>query len=137
MSTCHDSLPDFPSDVATAPLVTLDLAKLLQDEESESSAFYSAAQELGFFYLNLKTSPFGAEMIECAEQLRLLAIRFSNLPREEKDKYSQESIGPFYAWRYKETDQVDAQGNMKYSESYNVCLFETYSLICRSRKTTS
>jgi isopenicillin N synthase-like dioxygenase len=118
--TSHHTLPPFPSDVPTAPLVTLDLPKLLADDQAESAAFFQAAQELGFFYLDMRTSPLGKEMITCSEELRLLAIRFSELPREEKEKYSQESIGPFYAWRYKESNELDAKGNKKYSETYNV-----------------
>lgn len=118
--TSHHTLPPFPNDIPTAPLVTLSLEKLLSKDNKESEAFFKAAQDLGFFYLDLKDCPQGQELIASSEELRELAVRFFNLPRAEKEKYSQEKIGPFYAWRFKDSEELDSDGNKKYNEGYNV-----------------
>jgi len=50
-----DDLPPFPIDVPTAPLLRINLSKLLKGDESEVDRLWKASCELGFFYLDLRT----------------------------------------------------------------------------------
>ncbi|GAB7341311.1 hypothetical protein MBLNU457_7581t1 [Dothideomycetes sp. NU457] len=51
-----DDLPPFPSDVPTAPLLRISLSKLLKGDETEVDRLWKASCELGFFYLDLRSS---------------------------------------------------------------------------------
>ena len=51
-------LPPFPLDILTAPLHRLSLANL-RSSPDESNRLFSAAKDLGFFYLDLRGDPLG------------------------------------------------------------------------------
>ena len=49
-----DDLPPFPKDVPTAPLLRIELCKLLGGDEAEIDRLWRACCDLGFFYLDLR-----------------------------------------------------------------------------------
>ena len=48
-------LPSFPKDVPTAPLLRVDLKKLLEGNREEEERYWRACCELGFFYVDLRS----------------------------------------------------------------------------------
>ena len=120
--TSHDQYPPFSSTVPTAPLVSIKLSALESGDASESSAFFEACKDLGFFYLDMVGSELGESIVEESEKLHALQQEFFALPRESKDVYTQEKIGPFYAYRPIEQKDlpVDKDGQPRRNESYNV-----------------
>lgn len=48
------NIPPFPTDVPTAPLLRISLAKLIAGDEEEGERVWKACCELGFFYLDLR-----------------------------------------------------------------------------------
>ena len=118
--TTHHTLPPFPDDITTAPLVSVSLAKLEAGDSAESDAFYKACQGLGFFYLQMDGSPLGEEIVKEAEQLHALQKVFFERPKSEKDKFGRDIIDPFFAYRWAPMMWTDVDGQPKRNESYNV-----------------
>ena len=58
--TQYPNIPPFPDTVPTAPLLRISLAKLLNHDAEEEGRFWSACCDLGFFYLDLRSSDTGA-----------------------------------------------------------------------------
>lgn len=86
--------PPFPDTVPTAPLLRISLQKLLQHDVEEEDRFWSACCDLGFFYLDLRTSSDhvngdvdGEGLLRDADALFEVAREFFDLPVEEKVKY--------------------------------------------------
>jgi hypothetical protein len=121
--TSHDKYPPFASNVTTAPLVTISLSKLEKNDPAESAAFFEASKSLGFFYLDMNGSELGERMVIEAEKLHALQVEWFKTPKEEKDEFRQEKIGPFYAYRPIDQKEMDDDGLPKRNESYNVCSF--------------
>ena len=96
VATTHHLYPPFPDDITTAPLVSISLQKLQAGDESESKAFYDAAKNLGFFYLNLEGSRLGERIVDGAEQLQQLQQDFFRQPTEDKEQYLREKIDQFF-----------------------------------------
>ncbi|EJT97454.1 Clavaminate synthase-like protein [Dacryopinax primogenitus] len=119
VGTIHHTLPSFPEGLPTAPLVSVNLARLESSDPSESEAFYTACKNLGFFYLDCTGSKLGEEIVQGAEQLHALQQVFFNLPAEEKERYGQ-SMDKFYAYRYTELDIRDPNGVPLRTENYNL-----------------
>ncbi len=118
--TTHNTLPPFPGDIRTAPLVSISLAKLENGDEAESKAFYEACKNLGFFYLDMMDSNLGVTMVEEAEKLHEIQQEVFRLPKEEKDRYGRDQVDQFYAYRFTALDIPDEDGSPRRNESYNV-----------------
>ncbi|KAJ7236388.1 hypothetical protein C8J57DRAFT_1376794 [Mycena rebaudengoi] len=108
-TTCHHLTPPFPSDIPTAPLVSISLAKLESGDEEESNAFFGACKNLGFFYMNTEGSELGNNLIFEAEQLH-----------EEKEEYAREKIDPFFGYKHGELKIKAQDGRPKRNETYNM-----------------
>ncbi|KAL1310664.1 hypothetical protein AAFC00_000930 [Neodothiora populina] len=54
VSLGFDNQPPFPDDVAVAPLLRIDLHKLLIGEQNEIDRLWKACCDLGFFYLDIR-----------------------------------------------------------------------------------
>ena len=52
--TSFPGLPDFPNYIPTAPLLRLELQKLIKNDASETSRLWHACTNEGFFYLDLR-----------------------------------------------------------------------------------
>lgn len=120
--TSHNLYPPFPSDITTAPLVSLSLAKLEAHDAAESEAFFNSCKGLGFFYLNMEGSVLGEELVSEAEKLHKLQQEFFKRPNEEKEAYAREKIDPFFGYRHVAlpNGQTYEDGTAKRNETYNV-----------------
>lgn len=116
----HHTLPPFSDNIPTAPLITLNLSALESDSPSESDALFTAAKELGFFYLDLNDSSLGEDIVREAEELNKLQNEFFSLPYEVKDRYGRGVIDKFFAYRFAELDLKDEDSVKLRNESYNV-----------------
>ena len=56
-------LPPFPEDVPKAPLLRIQLSKLIQGDQGEIDKLWKACCELGFFYLDLRDASSNQESI--------------------------------------------------------------------------
>jgi isopenicillin N synthase-like dioxygenase len=121
LRTSHDQYPPFASDLHTAPLVSISLAKLESNDAAESSAFYEASKELGFFYLDMEGSSLGENIVSEAEQLHVVQKQFHALPNEVKEKYLREKIDPFFGYRIF-VEKTYEDGTIGRNENYNVSL---------------
>ena len=119
LQTSHHQYPPFAEGLTTAPLVSISLAKLESNDAAESSAFYQASKDLGFFYLSMEGSALGEKIVSQAEQLHAVQKQFHSLPNEVKEEYLRGKIDPFFGYRILgEREQED--GTMGRNENYNV-----------------
>jgi isopenicillin N synthase-like dioxygenase len=119
VSTTHHLYPPFPSDIKTAPLVSISLSKLEAGNEAESKAFFDAAKNLGFFYMKLEGSSLGERIVNGAEELHRLQQQFFGRPNEEKEEFAREKIDPFFGYRKVELKFKNDDGTPKRNETYN------------------
>lgn len=88
-------IPTFPNTVPTAPLLRISLAKLLAGDAEEQDRVWQACQDLGFFYLDMRTDNDahdlgllkGNAILDDADQLFKTGEGFFDLPVEEKQQY--------------------------------------------------
>ncbi|KAL1409602.1 hypothetical protein Q8F55_003597 [Vanrija albida] len=106
-------LPPFPTDVKTAPLVSLSLARLEAGDAAEAAAFFKCSKELGFFYLEMAGSEIGEAMVTEADALNELQKQWMSLPNETKEEYGLK-MHDFFAYRH----YVLPDGQRK--EDYNI-----------------
>ena len=118
--TTHHLYPPFASDITTAPLVSLSLRKLQSGDDAESKAFFAAAKNLGFFYMDLEGSTLGESIINGAERLQTLQQQFFKRPHEEKEEFSRTKIDPFFGYRKVDLGVRDGEGREMRNEMYNV-----------------
>jgi isopenicillin N synthase-like dioxygenase len=118
--TSHHTLPAFPSDIKTAPLVSVSLAALEAGDKAASDAFFAACKDLGFFYLDMLGSALGEKIVRGAEELNAVQKVFFQLPHEVKEKYGREVLNPFYAYRHTKLGVEGEDGVELRKEDYNV-----------------
>jgi isopenicillin N synthase-like dioxygenase len=90
--------PPFPSDVPTAPLLRLSLEKLLNNDTEESTRFYQACKNLGFFYLDLRGTSIGESILKDADRLFDVGEKLFELDLEEKEKYDFSAQHSYYGY---------------------------------------
>lgn len=117
MHTSHYTLPPFPSNLQTAPLVSISLAKLEAHDAGEHDALFAAAKDLGFFYMEMAGSPLGERIVCGAEGVNALQNRWWALPDDEKDRYGRPHLHDFFAYRYGEVNGTNGPGR---NSNYNV-----------------
>lgn len=81
------TVPCFPASVPTAPLVTISLHMLEANDQDEHRRLFEAARSIGFFYLDMRSSPAGERLLSESNRMFTLMEDFFNLPLEEKQKY--------------------------------------------------
>jgi isopenicillin N synthase-like dioxygenase len=118
--TTHHTLPPFPMDIPTAPLVSISLSKLENHNLEESTSFYKACRDLGFFYLDLNGSSLGESIVTEAEELNVVQKEFFNLPNDVKDLYGRPTLDPFYCYRYDELMVGEDGRTVRGFQNYNV-----------------
>lgn len=114
------SLPPFPTDVATAPLLKISLSKLQAYDSEEIARLTQACEDLGFFYLDLRGP--GDQVLKEANQMFDLAEELYNLPLEEKKKYDFMHKNSYFGYKGYGANVVDKTGRTDRNEFYNVCL---------------
>jgi isopenicillin N synthase-like dioxygenase len=119
--TDTSTLPPFPSDVPTAPLLRLSHASLVSRSATETSAFCRACTDLGFFYLDLRDTSAGQTLLSSADALFPLASSLFALPLDEKRQYDfSKSHNSYFGYKGYGVNVVDRAGNMDRNEFYNV-----------------
>jgi isopenicillin N synthase-like dioxygenase len=120
-STAGSTLPPFPDDVSTAPLVTISLRKLVEDISGiEHERLFSAAKSLGFFYLDVQGTPEGKHLLRQADDLFDLMNEFFSLSIEEKAKYDFAAKKSYFGYKGIGKEVVDGKGTRDKNEIYNV-----------------
>jgi isopenicillin N synthase-like dioxygenase len=127
-------LPPFPDNVPTAPLLRISLEKLLEHDPAEEERCWKACRELGFFYLDLRTSaPLGVtrndgssasdsgeDLLRDADELFGVMQKLFDLDLEEKVKYDFKAKGSYYGYKGAGEGIVDDKGTRDRNEFYNV-----------------
>ena len=113
-------LPPFPKDVATAPLLALSLKKLLAKDEDEVGRLMEAAQDLGFFYLDLQDAGPTSAILDQVDGLFKISKEFYALPIEEKKRYDFSADNSYFGYKEQGAVVVDKAGTRDRNESYNV-----------------
>ena len=118
------SLPHFPTDVPTAPLLRINLQNLLANNPAEEEKLWRACCDLGFFYLDLRQgvneSVDGDGLIAGAEECFGLAEDVFNLPVEEKQKYDLMEEGSYFGYKGFGKGVVDKAGTKDRNEFWNI-----------------
>ncbi|EME45502.1 hypothetical protein DOTSEDRAFT_170939 [Dothistroma septosporum NZE10] len=117
-------LPQFPSDVPTAPLLRVNLKALLDGNAAEEEKLWRACCDLGFFYLDLRHGKDqqvdGDGLLESAQQCFGLAEDVFNLPVEEKQKYDLMDKGSYFGYKGYGKGVVDKKGTRDRNEFWNI-----------------
>ncbi|KAF2085359.1 Clavaminate synthase-like protein, partial [Saccharata proteae CBS 121410] len=129
-------IPPFPSDVPTAPLLRISLAKLLQEDADELDRLWQACCDLGFFYIDLRSdgaanghegsagsanvSINGTQLLRDADELFEVQKKFFELPVEEKLKYDFSEKGLYHGYKGYGATNIDIKGNKDRNEFYNI-----------------
>lgn len=90
------SIPPFPSNVPTAPLLRLSLSKLINNDVDQSARFFQVCKDLGFFYLDLRGVKEGEQILADAEKLFEVAEKVFDLDVEEKTQYDFSAEGSYF-----------------------------------------
>ncbi|KAK5947565.1 hypothetical protein PMZ80_001718 [Knufia obscura] len=112
------SLPPFPDDVPTAPLLALSLAKLQNNDPEEINRLIRACEDLGFFYLDLQGP--GDGILDDADKLFKVGEELYDLPLEEKQKYDFMHKNSYFGYKGFGANVVDKTGRTDRNEFYNI-----------------
>lgn len=116
-----EGIPPFPNDVPTAPLLRLSLDLLLARDPKELSRFFSACENLGFFYLKLSSCSEGRALLDEADNLFQVGEDLFELPVEEKTTYDfSKSQNSYFGYKGYGANVIDKKGNLDRNEYYNV-----------------
>lgn len=105
------SIPEFPSTIKTADLITVDYDLLSRGDGAEKTKLFEAARHQGFLYLKNHT-------VDPSPMFDLAAM-FS-LPVEEKMKYDMGTDGYYFGYKPRGSQYVDANGTPDTQEYYNI-----------------
>ncbi|KAF2727822.1 Clavaminate synthase-like protein, partial [Polyplosphaeria fusca] len=119
-------LPPFPENVPTAPLLRIDLAKLLAHDAEEEERCWEACCDLGFFYLDLRApAPSeqaidGEALLRDADSLFTVMKSFFSLSVAEKLKYDFAAQGSYFGYKGYGAGFIDKAGTRDQNEFYNI-----------------
>jgi isopenicillin N synthase-like dioxygenase len=128
--TKEELFASFPTDVPTAPLVTISLKNLVSDDGQEKKRLFEASKSLGFFYLDLRECADGEALLGGSDEIFDLNERFYSLPIEEKNKYDFAAQGLYFGYKGMGAEVIDGKGTKDKNEIYNVRL--TRRILCPS-----
>jgi hypothetical protein len=133
LSPSRDNFPDLPSfsdNVPTAPLLRISLEKLLNNDSEEQDRCWKACCDLGFFYLDLRTSSDqlidGSTLLRDTDGLFEVMKEFYDLDVQEKVKYDFKDQGSYFGYKGYGEGFVDKQGTRDRNEFYNVRPFGNF-----------
>ena len=89
------SIPPFPADVPTTPLYTISLAQLRANHATAADTIFKAAQELGFFLLDLRGDDVGDALISTIDGLFEAGVDIFNLPASVKKEFEHDAPRSF------------------------------------------
>ncbi|KAI0062548.1 Clavaminate synthase-like protein [Artomyces pyxidatus] len=108
------TLPPFPDDVPTVPLLVIDFELIKNGDVNEINRLWTAATELGFWYLKNH----GAE--EEADAMFETGAATMDLPLDEKMKFEQGDAGVSFGYKCAGGNAVDETGTPDAVEFINV-----------------
>lgn len=120
-SETFPTLPPFPTDIPTAPLLRLSLSKLGKSE-AESTALFKASKDLGFFYLDLRGDQLGDALLDESGRLFEVSKKLFDEGPEGLEKFDYSGQGSYYGYKGLGKKVVDAKGTKDRNEFYNVSL---------------
>jgi len=108
------TLPPFPEDVLTHPLLVIDYELIKKHDEGEIDRLWHAATDLGFWYLkNHGADELVSQMFNMGEETMLL-------PMEEKMKFEQGDEGRSFGYKAAGANATDETGALDTVEFINV-----------------
>lgn len=108
------SLPPFPDDVPTIPLLVIDYELIKAGNIHEINKLWGAATELGFWYLK------NHGVYQEAERMFDMGMATLELPLEEKMQYEQGDSGASFGYKHAGAWAIDANGTLDAVEFLNV-----------------
>ncbi|KAK7452195.1 hypothetical protein VKT23_012298 [Stygiomarasmius scandens] len=123
------TFPPFPDNVPTHPLLVIDYNLLKSGDVKEKERLWTAATELGFWYLKNH----GAD--EEVNGMFDMGAETMALPMEEKMKFEQGDGGISFGYKAKGASAVDAEGNPDTVEWMNVSKDDALSYPKPARRT--
>ncbi|KAK3081757.1 hypothetical protein LTS18_003023 [Coniosporium uncinatum] len=111
--------PPFPSDIPTAPIKKISLAKLLSKDTAEIDALFEACKTYGFFYLSTRDHPQGEALEQGSLNMARIAEETFKLPLEEKKKCSMQNTGTIFGYKHAGGSKTDASGTLDTAEFMN------------------
>ncbi|KAF7309357.1 Clavaminate synthase-like protein [Mycena indigotica] len=109
-----NTLPPFPDDVPSHPLLVIDYALIKANDEAEKERLWTAGTSLGFWYL--KNHGVDSEVQGMFE----MGAETMALPMEEKMKYEQGDDGVSFGYKAAGANAVDASGTLDTAQFINV-----------------
>ncbi|EMD41162.1 hypothetical protein CERSUDRAFT_121703, partial [Gelatoporia subvermispora B] len=109
-----NSLPPFPTDVPTHPLLIVDYELIKLGDQDEIDKLWKAATQLGFWYLKNH----GAESE--VDGMFDMGAETMELPLEEKMKFEQGDDGISFGYKARGASATDEYGNLDTVEFINV-----------------
>ncbi|KAH8725451.1 oxidoreductase [Phaeosphaeriaceae sp. PMI808] len=120
------NLPPFPDNIPIAPLLRISLEKLIAHDSVEEDRCWKACCDLGFFYLDLRTSSDDAHAIDGlalqrnADQLFDVMKHFYDLDIQVKAQYDFKEQGSYFGYKGYGEGYVDKLGTRDRNEFYNI-----------------
>ncbi|OCH93705.1 Clavaminate synthase-like protein [Obba rivulosa] len=108
------TIPPFPDDVPTYPLITVDYDLIKADDQAEIDKLWKAATELGFWYL--KNHGLDTEVNAMFD----MGAETMRLPLEEKMKFEQGDEGVYFGYKAAGVNAIDEKGTLDATEFLNV-----------------
>ncbi|PWY96615.1 Clavaminate synthase-like protein [Aspergillus sclerotioniger CBS 115572] len=115
-----NTLPRFPSDIPTAPLLRLSLSKLQSHDITETHRLLQACEEIGFFYLDLQDTNIGNNLLTLSDELFSTTENLFSLSLDEKRKYVFTYPNCHHGYRIHSAGVVDREGIFDVNELYNI-----------------
>jgi len=117
------SFPPFPDDLRVAPLVAISLRKLLESPSSlEHEHLFNAAKSLGFFYLDMRQTIVGEELLEEGNSLFDIMTELFSLPLDELQKYNFGAQNVYFGYRPKVKDLSARNEHYNTSKDDMLCI---------------
>jgi isopenicillin N synthase-like dioxygenase len=114
MTMASTTLPPFPEDIPTHPLLVVDYALIKAGDQQEIEQLWKAATELGFWYLN--NHGVGEEV----NRMFHMGEETMDLPLAEKMKYEQGDDGMSFGYKAAGANATDEYGSLDTVEFINI-----------------
>ncbi|KAH8112401.1 Clavaminate synthase-like protein [Phellopilus nigrolimitatus] len=108
------TLPPFPDDVPTHPLMIIDFTLIKSGDAQEINKLWKAATEIGFWYLKNH----GAD--HEVDEMFNMGKEFMDLPMDEKLKFEQGDEGRSFGYKAAGSTATDGYGNVDAAEFIDV-----------------
>ncbi|KAI1122474.1 Clavaminate synthase-like protein [Nemania abortiva] len=94
-----EGIPPFPDNLPTATIATISLAALNEGDKGAAESLLAAAQELGFFLLDLNGDEMGKHLVEEIDDLFAVGKMTMDLPNDIKQMYLHDPPTSFLGFK--------------------------------------